>query len=312
MINLFNIENYNIDTSKFNHILHDSIVTEFEQKIADYVGAKYACGVSSATNAIFLALNGEFDGQANKYVTIPTMIPPVVANAIITSGNRIMFKDDVNWVGDSYILHEYDKGEKYKVIDSAQKLEKDQFKKEANDEDLMIFSFYPTKPIGSIDGGMVVSNDKKKIEWFRQATLNGMSFAKNNWERKINFPGYKMYMNSIQAYVANENFKKYENKLSALREIKNIYNFWFELKNTSNHLYRIEVEDNVSAMDKLKNAGITTGIHYSCLHDKEAYPSPIAKFPESAELAKHTLSIPFHEAMTVGDINKVIKEVRNL
>ena len=55
MINLFNVNDYLIDTSKFTGI-HDGIVESFEQRIADFVGAKYACGISSATNAIFLAL----------------------------------------------------------------------------------------------------------------------------------------------------------------------------------------------------------------------------------------------------------------
>jgi dTDP-4-amino-4,6-dideoxygalactose transaminase len=57
------------------------VVNEFENTIANYVGAKYAVSVNSATSAIFLAL-------LNKNITlnIPTMIPPVVLNAIITSG----------------------------------------------------------------------------------------------------------------------------------------------------------------------------------------------------------------------------------
>ena len=55
MIQLFNVRNHNIDTSKFSNLLHDGVVTEFEDKIAKYVGAKYACSINSATNAIFLS-----------------------------------------------------------------------------------------------------------------------------------------------------------------------------------------------------------------------------------------------------------------
>ena len=86
MIELFNINNHIIDTSEFSNLLHDDIVVEFEKKIADYVGAKYACSVNSATNAIYLSL-------LNKDVTVnlPSIIPPVVANAILTSGNYIEF-----------------------------------------------------------------------------------------------------------------------------------------------------------------------------------------------------------------------------
>ena len=39
MINLFHINNYTIDTSKFSNLLHDSIVQEFECAFAEYVGA---------------------------------------------------------------------------------------------------------------------------------------------------------------------------------------------------------------------------------------------------------------------------------
>ena len=54
MIKLFNPENFNIDTAKFSNLLHGEIVNEFENSFANYVGAKYACSVNSATNAIFL------------------------------------------------------------------------------------------------------------------------------------------------------------------------------------------------------------------------------------------------------------------
>ena len=146
MINLFNIPNYSVNTKDFNHYLHGDIVKSFEDSFCDYVGAKYACSVNSATNAIFLALLNK-----NRHVVVPSMIPPVVCNAILTSGNKLDFDDNTDWVGDSYILHEF---EDYKIVDSAQKVDEGQFIKEANDEDLMIFSFYPTKPVGSSDGAM--------------------------------------------------------------------------------------------------------------------------------------------------------------
>ena len=316
MINLFNIENYTIDTSKFNHILHDNCVNEFENTIANYVGAKYACGVSSATNAIYLAMS-KGPGTDGETVTIPSMIPPVVANAIITSRHRVKFEDNVDWVGNSYILHKFDD---YKIIDSAQKLEKNQFIKEANDKDLMIFSFYPTKPVGSIDGGMVVSNDKEKIEWFREATLNGMGYANNNWERIIKFPGWKMYLNSIQAYVANENFKNYDKKIDKLGMIREYYNDKFGYNNTSNHLYRIKVKNNIETLEKLKEKGIVTGIHYKCLHNHPVYTSTwvdrgdgkyVPHTLENSELEEQqTLSIPFHEGMSAMDIHNVVENVK--
>ena len=184
MINLFHVNNHTINTVNYNNLLHDTIVTTFEDSVKDYVGAKYAVSFNSATSAIFLSLLNK-----NTTVTVPSMIPPVVLNAIITSDNKYNFIDDVSWVGDSYVLHDF--GD-YKIVDSAQKLEKDQFINECNDGDLMVFSFYPTKPVGSSDGGMIVSNDLEKIKLLKELALNGMTSSHNNWERTIKFPGYKI------------------------------------------------------------------------------------------------------------------------
>ena len=305
MINLFNIPNYNIDTSKFNHFIHGDIVEEFESNFRDYVGAKYSCTVNNATNAIFLAMLNK-----NTTVKVPSMIPPVVCNAILTSGNKISFTDDVKWVGNSYILHKF---KDYKIIDSAQKVDLNQFKKEANDNDLMIFSFYPTKPIGSSDGGIIVSNDKEKIKWFKEATMNGMSYSFNNWDRKLKFPGFKMYMNSIQCYIANENLKLLDYKKRKLKKIRDAYNNELGYNNTSDHLYRIKVDNNKKFIKYMKEKSITCGIHYDALHENVIYnnSSTTLVLPKSSKESKQIVSIPFHENLNEnGQLNYVINKIK--
>lgn len=289
MIPLFNIPNYKIDTSQFNHFLHASVVEEFEKNFREYVGAKYSCTVNSATNAIFLAF-------LNKNITIntPSLIPPVVCNALLTSGNQISFTDNTKWVGDSYILHNF--GD-YKIIDSAQKVDRNQFRKEANDQDLMIFSFYPTKPVGSSDGGIIVSNDEKKIKFFKEATMNGMTYSHNNWDRTIKFPGYKMYMNSIQCFIANKNLSKLDSKKEKLAQIRELYNSELGYNNTSDHLYRIDTLNNKKFIAKLKEKNIVGGIHYDALHLNKVYCTSSVSLPCSENEAKTKVSIPFHEQL---------------
>lgn len=303
MINLFHIEDYIIDTSKFDHALHDSGVGRLEEEFAEYVGAKYACSISSATNAIFLILLNE-----NTTVSIPSVIPPVVLNAIINSGNQIDFVDNVDWVGDSYILHQFDD---YKVIDSAQKVEESQFKSEANSEDLMFFSFYPTKPVGSLDGGMIVTDDYEKIVHFKESVLNGMSYARDNWDRKIRFPGWKMYLNSFQAAIARQNLKKLPAKMKRLQEIREYYNQNLGYNNTSSHLYRVKVDDNRKWQHRMRAKGIICGIHYEATHLNPVYNMG-ARFecPKSAKVAESTLSIPFHEKLTDEQVEYVVEEVK--
>jgi dTDP-4-amino-4,6-dideoxygalactose transaminase len=302
-INLFHIENYLIDTSSFSNLLHDKIVHEFEKNICDYVGAKYGCSVNSATNAIFLI----FLNKGIK-ITIPSLIPPVVANAILTSGNKLSFNDDIDWVGGSYILHDF--GD-YKIIDSAQRLDRNQFSEEANDDDLMFFSFYPTKPVGSCDGGIIVSNNKEKIDWFKEAVMNGMTNAENNWERKIKFPGYKMYMNSIQCYIANENLKKLDEKKNKLSEIRNFYNSFFGINNESSHLYRLKAKNRNELIEIFKKENIVTGIHYEALHLNEIYSPEYRTLQNSEKETQQTISIPFHEKLTIDDCKKICSIIKS-
>jgi len=304
MIQLFNVNDSQIDTSNFSNLLHDEIVDVFESEFSEYVGSKYACSINSATNAIFLSLLDK-----NVIVDIPSMIPPVVANAILTSGNKINFIDDTDWVGGSYTLHNF--GE-YKIIDSAQKLEKNQFKKECNPEDLMIFSFYPTKPLGGSDGGMIVTDDYEKYRWFKEAVLNGMTYANNNWERTISFPGYKMYMNSIQAQICSNNFESFEDKMSSLQNLVDIYNKELGYDNKSLHLYRIKVSDNQKFINQMKNDNVVCGIHYSALHLNPVYNMGIDfNCPNSIKLQDKMVSLPMNETMTNDEIYYIIDKVRS-
>ena len=303
MIQLFNINNHIIDTSEFSHLLHDRVVIEFEKKIAEYVGAKYACSVNSATNAIFLSL-------LNKDVTVklPSMIPPVVANAILTSGNTIEFADDTDWPGHSYVLHEF---ADYKIVDSAQKLKKNQFKKECNSQDLMIFSFYPTKPLGGSDGGMIVTDDYEKYKWFKEAVLNGTTYSDSSWGRDISFPGYKMYMNSIQAKILLNNFKFFHKKMRVLSSLVTTYNSELGYNNTSQHLYRIEVVHNKTFIEKMEKSGIVCGIHYSALHLNSIYNGG-RKFncPKSKKLDHRTVSLPMNEKLSFYELEYIVDKVK--
>lgn len=304
MIKLMHVNDYVIDTSQFRPLLNDKVVEEFENEIASYVGAKYACALHSATMGIFMTLLE----QDRTVVEIPSIIPPVVPNAIITSGHDVKYRDDIDWVGSSYVLHQFDD---YKIIDSAQQLDENQFTNQANDEDLMIFSFYPTKPVGSVDGGMIVSNDEEKIRRLKILTRYGTNFEDNSWERKFVLPGWKMYMNSIQAWMALENFKKLEHKSKRFDEIREEYNSAFGLNNTSRHLYRMRVANRDIFMKQLNDLGIQCGIHYRSVHDVDCYaPVEHTDLPKSIIESNSTVSIPFHEMMTDEEVSSVIVGVK--
>ena len=325
MIDLFNINRYAIDTAEFKNVLHDNIVQEFEEEFAQYIGAKYACSVNSASNAIFLTFS-EFVvpvtiGHIPYVIKIPSVIPPVVPNSLIKAGMCVEFTDDVDWVGHPYVLYHHhgaSADEDWKIIDSAQKVVRNQFRDEADPNDIMIFSFYPTKPVGGIDGGMIVSDDIDKINWYKEATFYGMSASHNNWERKIQSVGWKMYLNATQAFVAKNNLALLDCKNERLSEINKFYNSKLGYSNSSGHLYRIKVANNEDFIQNMKDAGICCGIHYRALHKNPLYTGydgyhhvELRSYQDSENTHAHTASIPFHEKLEDDQLKFICDTVKD-
>ena len=303
MINLFDIPSHVIDTSKFSHMLHGDIVSDFEQEFADYVGAKYACTANSASSLLFLSL---LRFPKPQLVQIPSTMPIVVPNAVVGAGHKIMFYNDIDWVGGYYHLHD-------DIFDSAQEVTRNQFADLGKDDALMIFSFYPTKPVSGCDGGIVVSNNKDKIDHIRTMTMNGTSVNKDSWKREQVVAGYKMHWTSPQAFVANENLKKLDEKNSRLDQIKSAYNDAFGYNNTRRHLYRIRVNSNNAFLQTMQANGIMCGIHYEHCHGKRAFKefeAQVANLKPSERESQRTVSLPYHSKLTDNEVDKVIFYVK--
>jgi dTDP-4-amino-4,6-dideoxygalactose transaminase len=295
MINLFSVPNTTIDLQKFDNLLHDSRVNEFEDRFSSYVGFRYGLGLNSASSAIFLLLKV----MGLKKVRLPNQLPPTVLNYVLHTGAEVELYDNEWWVGNTYKL-----GEKggYTIIDSAQEVTKADFPKD-NDKIIKIYSFYPTKPVGGIEGGMICCNDKYLLSKIRELAYYGGCGRNVSWEKHQLSVGYKMYMTSLQAYVANKSLDKLADKRYNLDVIKRTYRerigCSYGIKSgNSYHLYRVYVED-VENFIRFMNIGeIQCGIHYKPLSEMCAYryhPKVTGTYePEKGGY----VSIPLHENLT--------------
>ncbi len=117
---LFNINKYDIEASRFGHLLCDDVNAELEEKFASYVGAKYACVANSASSLLYLSLDitkktlaqysaEEADTLTINPVFLPSIIPTAVANVVHNSGMLGVWTDEVDWVGNSYVLYDFAK-----------------------------------------------------------------------------------------------------------------------------------------------------------------------------------------------------------
>lgn len=300
---LFPTPNFNISNNNLPNLLYGNYNEKLEKELRTWVGAESACSCHSATMAIMLLLQGK-----NAIIEIPTMIPPVVANAIILGGNKIRVVDNPSWVGSPYIIEAPD----IRIIDSAQAVDYYSYNRlHKNDSDVMLLSFYPTKPLGGADGGMILSNDSSITSLFRELINNGASVDTHSWNRVQNSIGYKAYMSNLQSKIVYDRFiTDFREEQKEQAYTRDTYNHYFTYQNKSTHLYTIYVENREETRNLLLDAGIPTGIHYKCIHEMPVFKPYIVnhtgKLAKSTWASKHTISIPFSPNNTIEEYARVI------
>ena len=163
-----------------------NIVRMFEEEIANLTGAPYAVSVDSCTNALFLIC---------KYlnvqeVTIPSKTYLSVPQSIIHAGGSVTFdkrKETNDWKG-IYQL------KPYPIYDAAKRLTKDMYIPDT----FMGLSFHIKKLLPIWKGGMILTDNKEAVKWFKRARYEGRS-EKFYKEDDITFNGWNMYMTPQQA-----------------------------------------------------------------------------------------------------------------
>jgi dTDP-4-amino-4,6-dideoxygalactose transaminase len=172
------------------------IVKTFEKTIAEYTGAKYAVAVDSCTNAIFLCCKY----LDVKEATIPSKTYLSVPMSIIHSGAEVIFDASVeanNWCG----IYNLDP---YPIYDSAKRLTAKMYIPES----FMCLSFHQKKHICIGKGGMILTDDKDAVEWFKRARYEGRS-EKFYRDDEIDMLGWNMYMTPEQASRGLALFQNY-------------------------------------------------------------------------------------------------------
>jgi dTDP-4-amino-4,6-dideoxygalactose transaminase len=301
-----------VDVIKSKSIGMGKKVKEFEERIAEYAGAKYAVAVDSCTSALFLSLKYcalDNAGHLPIPVRIPSMTVPLVASTVVHAGGRIHFEDECDWVGHSYQL------KPYPIIDSAHKVTPNQYTDLHDDKMLLCYSFYPTKPITSCEGGVILTNDEKAAEWLTKARFygrnSGETVAKNSWEYDIEFPGWKMNMTEIQAALCIEQIKRLPLLDINRQLVVSLYNYLLGLDNDSLYLYRINVLNRDKFINYMKDNGVECGVHFKPLHLMEAFKDcQRDELIKTEAMGKYTVSLPLYDSLNEKDTKFICKLVR--
>lgn len=139
------------------------ITEEFEQKLAEYTGAKYVVTVDNASNALFLALM--FENVKDKEITIPCRTYPSVPCEIIHAGAKVKFAPvDGRTIKGAYRL------EPTNVWDSALRFTHNMY---IPGQHMCISFTGPYKHFKLSKGGAILTDNYDAYLWFKRARYSG-------------------------------------------------------------------------------------------------------------------------------------------
>ena len=163
------------------------ITEEFEEKLADYTGARFAVTLDNMSNGLFLALYYEHNvmNRTEDVITIPSRTYPSVPCEIIHTGLKVGFEYvDGDTIKGAYQL----KGSN--VWDSALRFTADMYIPNSH----MCVSFTgPYKHFKLSKGGAILTDDVDAYRWFKRARYSGrreISYHEDNFDML----GWNFYM----------------------------------------------------------------------------------------------------------------------
>jgi dTDP-4-amino-4,6-dideoxygalactose transaminase len=344
----------------------------FEGAFASYKGIPESrvAAVNSCTAALHLSLLGAGVGPGDEVIA-PAMTFCATANAIIHAGATPVLADidsttlnldaqsverrvtsktrailPVHFAGrpcDMDLLLDLARRRGLKVVeDCAHAVESEYHgRKVGTLGDFGCFSFYVTKNLTTVEGGMVVSADPSGLERVRVLALHGLSH--DAWQRfgdagykhyYVTEAGFKYNMTDMQAAIGECQLRKVESNWTRRQAIWRRYQAAFaDLPvglpaepepdtRHAYHLYTLQIDANASGLsrdaflDAITAKGVGVGVHYLSLPEhpyyQRTYGWDVSDYPVAAAVGRRTVSLPLSPSLTDGDVGHVIQSVRGV
>ena len=328
---------------------------DFENAFADFVGSKYAVAVNSCTAALHLAMRVLDIGPGDE-VIVPDLTFAATANAPIFCGAKPVFADieedtfnvspkqilakitsktkaiiPVHYGGQPCDMRELlEIAEDYHlpiVEDCAHSLGAEYDGKETGNFGVMgCFSFYPTKMITTLEGGMITTNDEeieKRMRILREHGMNRNALERElgtTWHYDVIDLGYNYRLTEAQAALGISQLKRLSDGIKRRKRIAQYYDKELDTEDLGIsvphraahrshvfHLYTIKYTKSKSGPTRnelfkyLATAGIQSSVHYTPLHLMSFYKQFLKKsdaFPIAEKIFEQILSLPLYPALT--------------
>lgn len=329
-----------------------SEVAAFEQRFADYCGAKHCVALNSGTSALHLAMLAAGIGPGDEVISVPftfvatiaaieyagarpvlvdvdrttaTMDPAQIERAITPRTKAIMPVHLHGQPADMDPILEIARKKNILVIEDAAQAHGAEYKGRrcGSLADIAAFSFYPGKNLGAYgEGGAVVTSNDQYAKLVRMMRDWGQEEKYHHVIR-----GFNYRMEGFQGAILGVKLKYLEQWTEARRAHARRYSELLaplgievpvEAPNTRHvfHVYAIRVPDRDRVQKELQAAGIATAIHYPIpVHLQKAFAQLGYKpgdFPISEQLAATVLSLPMYPEMSEEQLREVVETVHGI
>jgi len=343
-------------------------VERFEREFRRYVGAGGAVAVNSGTAALHLALLQLRLEPGCEVITTPLTFC-ATANAIVHAGLRPVFADcdrrtlnldpaeierrwtprtrailPVHFAGrpcDMPEILRIGKERGLRVVeDCAHAIESTLEGRHCGTfGDFGCFSFYVTKNVTTVEGGMVVARRPEDLDRVKTLALHGMT--KDAWHRfrdegyahyEVTEPGFKYNLTDLAASLGLHQLARVEPMWERRRALWDFYQR--ELRDLplllpaptppdvrhSLHLFTCIVDDARARLSRdrvlseLHRLRIGAGVHYRALHLHPYYRDTFGHregdFPNAEWIGERIFSIPLSPSLSDEDASDVVKALR--
>lgn len=319
----------------------NKVTRDFEQKIANYIGMKYAVAVPSGTVALYLAVLS-LNLKTGSKIGVPNLTMVATINAILWAGHipviidtdedmclsldSLMKVDKISALmyvplngksGNALEIKKYCQEKQILIIeDSAHALgsKYDSSTPCGSLGDLSIISFTPHKIITTGQGGMVLTNNHDFYEFLIQ--IKSFNRTKDRSDFHDGF-GLNFKFTDIQATIGISQFSKLENFVHQKLKLQNLYKETinsekFELEDFKEHelpwfftikLNKLNIEELINF---LSSKDIETRMLYPPLH-KQKYLEKYVNGDIASSLStfEQYLWLPSSTKLTDDEVNYI-------
>lgn len=319
-------------------------VTELEEKLAAYVGAKYCITCANGTDALQIAQMAFGIGPGDEVITpgftyiataetvallgakpVYVDVNPKTYNldvekleAAITPRTKAIIPvslygqcadfDAINAIAAKYGIP---------VIEDAAQSFGATYKgrKSCNLSTVACTSFFPSKPLGCYgDGGAIFTNDEELAKVIRQIARHGQDRRYHHIRVGVN-----SRLDTIQAAILLPKLEILDDEMQARQKVAEIYNQLFnqagvrttpylEPHNTSAWAqYTIQVDNRAEIQKELQEQGIPTAVHYPIpLNKQPAVADTNVWLPVGDAIAERVMSLPMHPYLSLDAQEKIV------